>query len=262
MPVGGNRSTSAPVMQRYSNYEAAPRYSITGKWKILERNQGIPAANKYDTRELIKYTSKYGQVSNACGFGSAPRWGKNKEDGVTGGPGQYETARSTIKRSDISFGKSTRPDITGVIEKGPGPGQYEVRDKNNKNDPSMSPLTIKFAGRHGWYYENPEDAKRPGPGTYSLNFVQCEAPVGTETKIGTGLRPSMESHLGVDPRNPSVGPGHYKHLTTLGGAIIAPYNYAPRYSFTTASYRTKTRAKDDPDMILQPTQFPKGGFSG
>eukprot|EP00392_Amoebophrya_sp_AT5.2_P006611 g6623.t1 len=175
---------------------------------------------------------------------------------------QYETARSTIKRSDISFGKSTRPDITGIPRKGPGPGQYEVRDKNNKNDPTMSQLTIKFAGRHGWFYENPEDDRRPGPGKYTLNFTQTELPVGTETKIGTGLRPSMESHLGVNAKSPGVGPGQYRHLTTLGGAIVTPYDNAPRYSFTTASYRTKTRFKEDPDMILQATQFPKGGFQG
>ena len=48
----------------------------------------------------------------------------------------------------------------------------QVRDKNNKNDPTMSPLTIKFAGRHGWFYDNPENAKRPGPGRYTLNYTQ------------------------------------------------------------------------------------------
>ncbi|CAD7925457.1 unnamed protein product [Amoebophrya sp. A120] len=212
-PVGSNRSASAPVLQRFSQYEAGPRYSVTGKWKVIERNQNIPAANKYDVREMTKHTSKYGQLTYSCSFGSAKRWARNYGDNTTGGPGQYETARSTIRRSDISFGKSTRPDITGLpksIPKCPGPGQYEVRDKNNKNDPTLSTLTIKFAGRHNWFYENPEDDKRPGPGKYSLNFTQVEEPVGTETKIGTGLRPSMESHLGVNPKAPGVGPGQYK----------------------------------------------------
>jgi len=37
-----------------------------------------------------------------------------KEDSVTKGPGQYDVAKSTIRRQDISFGKSTRPEINGT----------------------------------------------------------------------------------------------------------------------------------------------------
>lgn len=60
----------------------------------------------------------------------------------------------------------------------------------------------------------------PGPGKYTLKHEQVEIPVGTETRIGTSLRPTIESHLGVNSRQPTVGPGHYKHLTTLGGAKV------------------------------------------
>jgi len=64
----------------------------------------------------------------------------------------------------------------------------------------------------------------------------------------------------VNSRAPTVGPGHYKHMTTLGGAKVTPYNSAPLYSFTTASYRTKAaKPRDDPEFILQATLFPTGG---
>jgi len=33
--------------------------------------------------------------------------------------------------------------------------------------------------------------KKPGPGQYAPNFTQTELPVGTQTQIGTGLRPSI-----------------------------------------------------------------------
>ena len=108
---------------------------------------------------------------------------------------------------------------------------------SSPGEPTLDESTCKFAGRHGWYYENREASAVPGPGKYTLKHEQVEIPVGTETRIGTSLRPTIESHLGVNSRQPTVGPGHYKHLTTLGGAKVTPYNSAPLYSFTTASYR-------------------------
>lgn len=257
-----NRSASAPVLQRFSQYGAAPKYTITGKWKVMKKNEELPAANKYDVRELVAKTSKFRGISQPCSFSQAKRWVPNKEDSVTGGPGQYNTANSTIKKQDISFGKSTRPEINGVPEKVPGPGMYEVRGRNNKNEPTLSESTCKVAGRYGWFYDNMESTRKPGPGAYTLNFSQVEMPVGTETRIGTALRPTIESHLGVNSKAPSVGPGQYKHLTTLGGAMVTPYAGVPAYSFTTASYRTKpAKQQQDVQMILQATQFPKGGFS-
>ncbi len=83
---------------------------------------------------------------------------------MTKGPGQYDTAKSTIKKSDISFGKSQRPEINGRTREGPGPGQYETRGKNIKNDPTLSEVTCRFAGRTGWFYDNPEAGRKPGPG--------------------------------------------------------------------------------------------------
>lgn len=262
MALASNRNASAPVLQRFSQYEAAPRYSVKGKWKNIGKDANIPASNKYDIRGLIDKTSKFGPLTKPCGFSQAKRWVVNREDAVTGGPGQYETARSTITKRDISFGKSQRPEINGTPEKVPGPGAYEVREKNCKGESTLSEVTSKFAGRHGWYYENPEATRKPGPGQYSLVHTQVEMPIGTETKIGTALRPGIETHLGVNSKAPTVGPGHYKHLTTLGGAKVTPYSMVPAYSFTTASYRTKgQKPKDDVEMILQPTQFPKGGFN-
>jgi len=260
MAQPSNRSASAPVMQRYSQYAAAPKYTITGKWKLLKTNENLPAANKYDVRELVQKTSKFRELSQPCSFSQAKRWIINKEDGVTGGPGQYNTANSTITKRDISFGKSQRPEINGVPEVVPGPGMYEIRDKNNRNEPTLSQTTCKVAGRYGWFYENREATRKPGPGQYTLNYTQTEMPIGTETKIGTSLRPTIESHLGVQKKGPNVGPGQYKHLTILGGAIITPYNMVPSYSFTTASNRTPKKGSDV-EMILQPTQFPQGGFS-
>lgn len=265
MSSPSNRSKSAPTLQRFSQYKAEPRYSIQGKRKTIAINENIPAANKYDVRELVQKTSKYANFTRPCSFSMASRWGSNKHDNVTGGPGQYNTANSTIKKRDISFGKSKRPDITSQLgstesKSFPGPGQYEVRGKNCKSEPTFDPRTPKVAGRHGWFYDNLEASRKPGPGAYILSHTQTELPVGTETKIGTSLRPTIESHLGVNSKAPTVGPGHYKHLTTLGGAKITPFNVPPSYSFTNASHRMKSgKPKDDPEMILQATQFPGAG---
>ena len=73
--------------------------------------------------------------------------------------------------------------------------------------------------------------------------------------VGTSLRPSIESHLGVG--NNPTGPGQYKTLSTLGGNVVCAN--APRYSFTTASNRTKKeKPRDDPPMILQAQGFGGG----
>jgi hypothetical protein len=41
-------SASAPILAKLSQYGASPKYSILGKWKVIDKNQNIPASNKYD----------------------------------------------------------------------------------------------------------------------------------------------------------------------------------------------------------------------
>jgi len=253
-----NRSDSAPNLTNFSQYRQEPKYSIRGKWKIIKHNDYIPAANKYDIRELITSTSKFRQLSRPCGFATAPRFTINKEDAVTKGPGQYDLKLSTIKKQDISFGKSQRPDITGRPKAGPGPGQYDTRGRNKCAELTLSDVTCKFAGRTGWFYDNPESTRKPGPGHYTVQHDITELKVASDMKIGTSLRPTIESHLGVNSNAPTVGPGHYKHLELLGGAKVTPYDNPPKYSFTSASVLKNTKPKDDPELILQATQFPQG----
>ena len=99
-------------------------------------------------------------------------------------------------------------------------------------------------------------------GHYKISYAAVEKPVGCDVKIGTSLRPTIESHLGVNSKDPSVGPGQYKHLTTLGGAKITPYENSSAYSFTSAATLKKDKGQDCPPFILQATQFPQGGFQG
>lgn len=255
------RNESAPVLGKFSQYGTSPKYSLLGKWKVIDKTQDIPAANKYDVREMTKYTSKYTPLSRPCSFGKASRWGvPSKADNVTKGPGQYETASSTLKNDSISFPRSTRPSMEAhlgvkVGEIRPGPGLYEVRGKNRCSEPTLSQTTCSVAGRHGWFYDNKEAARKPGAGQYTLCHNQVELPVGTHTGIGTSLRPSIESHLGVGTN--ATGPGQYKTLTTLGGNVVCAN--APKYSFTTASTRTKKdKPRDDPPLIPQVCGFGNG----
>ena len=50
-------------------------------------------------------TSKYANFTRPCSFSNAPRWGPTKGDNLTSGPGQYNTATSSLKKRDLSFGK-------------------------------------------------------------------------------------------------------------------------------------------------------------
>ena len=112
--------------------------------------------NEFCTRYIFKTLN--------TGFSKADRFSKKEYVSVTKGPGQYETAKSTLTRKDISFGKSTRPEINGKPAEGPG-AKYEVSGKNHKMDPTLSTATCNFACRVGWFYDNPEATKKPGPGT-------------------------------------------------------------------------------------------------
>ena len=114
-------------------------------------------------------TSRFRSISQPCSFTRANRFPDSVYSSVTKGPGQYDTAISTLKKDSVSFAKSLRPPIEtqiGVGADGPGPGLYEVRGINRKGDPTLDPRTCKQGGRHGWYYENREAGRKPGPGTF------------------------------------------------------------------------------------------------
>jgi len=246
-------SPNPPMLTRFSQYPSSPRYSVTGKRKIRDRTDKTPAANKYDIRELVTRTSKFGALTRSCSFSQADRFPKGQYNSVTKGPGQYDTARSTLSKRDVGFGKSTRPPINGVPQKTPGP-IYDVLDKNKRMEPTLSQTTCSVAGRHGWYYENREATKKPGVGTYEPSYSQIELPLGQDCRIGASLRPGLETQLGVV--SITDGPKYDIH-STLCGSIFT--KCPPKYSFTTASTRTGPVKKEThtPPFILQPQGFSK-----
>lgn len=243
-------------MTSMSQYGNAPKFSVTGKRKIIERTDNTPAANKYDCRQLVDKTSKFREFSTPCSFSKSERFGKKLYTSVSKGPGAYETANSTLGQRKVGFGSSTRPPINGKANNVPGP-IYEVTDKNNKMDPTLSQNVCSVAGRHGWYYENPEAKKKPGPGQYTINYSTQELSTAQDCKVGNALRPGLEKQLGVDTSMTNSGPGKYDHKSTLGGNIS--YEMAPKYSFTQASTRTAAlqKQKVTPPFVLMATQFPK-----
>lgn len=224
------------------------------KRKDADRSNEVPASNKYDIRELINKTSKYGPISRNCSFGSAPRFPpKTQLEKQSLGPGQYNTAKSTLGGQIVGVGTSSRPAINGVGNKNPGPGTY-MAGCDRKGDTSLSQTTASFGSRTGWFYDNPEAAKKPGPGKYALIHVQTE-PNDLSVKVGSSHRPPIASHLGVDIKN-VIGPGQYNLPSTLCGNLQVPAS--PAYSFTQSNERTKKKkAKFDVPLVLQVTQFGK-----
>lgn len=243
----------APKLTNMSQYPNPPKFSVTGKRKIIERNENTPAANKYDCRGLVDKTSKFAEFCTPASFSKATRFGKKDYSTPSKGPGAYETANSTLSKRDVGFGKSTRPPINGKANGVPGP-IYSVTDKNNRNEPTLDQRACTQQGRHGWYYENPEATKKPGPGNYEINYALQEKKLGFDCKFGTSLRPGLEKQLGCV--STSDGPGKYDIGSTLGGSIF--YEMSPRYSFTTDSTRTAPvkKQKVTAPFILQATQFP------
>lgn len=249
---------SAPNLNKFSKYRAGERYTILGKRKYIDYNQEMPASNKYDCRGHVERTSKYRAVSQPCGFSKANRWGMaDKNANVTAGPGMYETAKSTLLKRDVGFAKAQRPGLEAqlgirVNDVCPGPGQYEVRDKNRKLEPTLSTVTCKHLGRHNWFYDNPEAERKPGPGMYKINYGLTESIVCPGMKVGTALRPTIESHMGAG-KNASTGPGQYPVATTLCGSATTAN--APKYSFTTAGWIQAKRDDSCPDFVLQASTF-------
>jgi len=252
------KNPTAPNLNKFSKFRSGERYTILGKRKIVDFNEDMPASNKYDCRGHVERTSKFRSVSQPCGFSKANRWGvPSKADNVTAGPGMYETAKSTLLKRDVGFAKSLRPGLEASLgvrlgDKCPGPGQYEVRDKNRKLEPTLSTVTCKQLGRHGWFYDNPEDTRKPGPGNYKINYGLTESIVCPGVKVGTSLRPSIETHLGVG-KNGDTGPGQYNVADTLGGSATTAN--APKYSFTTAGWIQAKRDDSCPDFVLQASTF-------
>lgn len=154
-----SRTASAPNLNKFSQHRNGQRYTILGKRKVLscEMEEDKPAANKYDVREMVTKTSKF-RAFTTTKFSTASRWPREYES-VTAGPGMYNTNKSTLGKKDVGFAKSLRPSLEsqiGVGKNNTGPGQYEVRGKNRYGDPTLSQITCKQLGRHGWYYDNKE----------------------------------------------------------------------------------------------------------
>lgn len=61
------RSVNPPVLQRLSQYPAAARYSLQPKWRTKAKANENPPPNKYDVREKVTSTSKFGIISMPCG---------------------------------------------------------------------------------------------------------------------------------------------------------------------------------------------------
>jgi len=244
------RSQSAPILTKLSPYETSPKFSIRAKRKERERPNEVPAANKYDTRELVKTTSKYGILTRSCSFGAAPRFPRTGRSVLTLGPGQYNTT-STLGKLSVGFGSSDRPPINGYDKKNPGPGTY-VSGNTRYGETSLSHITCSVGPRVGWFYDNREAGLKPGPGTYHPIHSQIELLPQT-VGVGTSNRPSIATHLGVDVKN-VIGPGQYPIASTLCGNLQTPAS--PAYSFTQSSDRTKLKKlREDPPMVLQVTQF-------
>lgn len=245
------RSQSAPILTKLSPYECSPKFSIRTKPQSRKPDDA-PASNKYDTRELIQRTSKYGQLTRNFSFGSAPRFPSGKKNAKVLGPGQYNTATSTLEKLSVGFGSGLRPPICGRDNKNPGPGTYVALSLTRRGYSTLSDITCSVGPRLGWFYDNPEAGLKPGPGTYVPKHSQTELLPAT-VGVGTSNRPSIASHLGVDIKN-VIGPGQYAIASTLGGNLQTPAS--PAYSFTQSSDRTKIKKmKDDPPLVLQVTQF-------
>lgn len=254
---------SVPQLTKYSKYRTQPKYTFSGQLKPIEGSIGSnPPANKYDVRGLMEKTSKFSRTQSVS-FGTAGRWGKERSGQPTAAPGSYDVHRSTLSDMKVSFGTSTRPPINQSLglargPAGPGPGLYEVRGKNRRNDPTLSDRAYSQPGRHGWFYDNPEADRKPGPGQYS-GVAAAHSAMETRDPafgFGTSIRPPITEQLGVGKN--AVGPGQYPKPSTLGGNV--QMKRAPAYSFTSAGGRIPKagdsgKEKHSPPMVPSATQF-------
>ena len=106
--------------------------------KLLEGNNlDLPIR---DVREAVNPLSKFKRMSRPCSFIKDKRFKKNSQatsdTQLDLAPGMYEVHKSTLNlKASVSFGTSKRCDISRLpgsagCWKGPGPGKYEVRDRD------------------------------------------------------------------------------------------------------------------------------------
>ncbi|KAF4724857.1 hypothetical protein FOZ62_013920, partial [Perkinsus olseni] len=147
----------------------------------------------------------------------------------------------------ISFGTGGRlfpKCMERLARNAPGPGIYEVRNKNNQGSATMTEKAIAVAGRHDWYYDKDIIATRgkPGPGAYNLDLKPDEPCM----RFGTSKRPPIYR---ISSKG-QPGPGAYDVKTTLAGL---------KYSFTGSSkYGGALFTPNDGSggpQLSQPTQF-------
>jgi len=255
------RSGSAPQLTKMSGFRTQPKFTFSTRIP-QKQYDSAPASNTYDTRGMTEKTSKFSRTSS-CSFGSSKRFGKTDFNDYNTGPGSYNVNVTTLSQIKCGMGTSVRPPITESLgaargPPGPGPGRYEVRGKNRRNDPTLSDVSMSFPGRHGWFYDNREAEKKPGPGTHSGVMTGAEACKIREPAygIGTSNRPDITVHLGVGKN--AVGPGQYPLPSTLGGNMTL--QKVPSYSFTSAGGRIPKKGEEKstkpcPDMVMAGTQF-------
>ncbi|KAF4653098.1 hypothetical protein FOL47_010710, partial [Perkinsus chesapeaki] len=260
----------APLLQHMSPYKAAPKWTMKGEGcmdaqKRLDRHANkVPGPGKYDVVGKIDQTSKFRGIARPCSFGSATRFaddrskrpksapGRRDKNPIEPGPGAYSppsdfSSKPYTSQVSISFGTGGRlfpKCMEKLAQNAPGPGIYEVRNKNNRGEPTMDERAIAVAGRHDWYYDRDIIATRgkPGPGTYSLELKHDEPCM----RFGTSNRPPIYH---ISSRG-QPGPGAYDSKSTLGGL---------KYSFTGSSkYGGALFSPNDGSsgpQLTQPTQF-------
>lgn len=245
-----NNSSSAPSLLKLSQFESPAVYSFTGRWKARNYTRNVPAANKYDCRELVNATSKYPKRSNAVAFSTASRFGDDKRTKSLKslGPGQYDTHLSTLGAKTCSVGRSTRTDFTKLGSKAPGPGTYDVIGKDRRMEDTLAKNAPAVAGRHGWYYENKQAELIPGPGKYEPSYGQLEEKYVVDSKFGTSLRPDISSLSGAR-KDMVLGPGSYQP----DKSTTVCYSTSPAFSFTNSNTVGKLKKKHDPPMMAAPT---------
>lgn len=257
------RASSAPQLTKMSMFKTQPKYTFSVRIPPIESHlSSAPPPNKYDVRGLMEHTSKFSRTQR-CSFGSAKRFEAANDRGNKTGPGSYNSNSSTLSHLKCGFGTSVRPPITESLgaAKGPampGPGLYEVRGKNRRNDPTLSDSSCTHGGRHKWFYENLEAERKPGPGTYSRVSEGLKALEHRDPTFGFGssTRPAITESLGVGKN--TVGPGQYPTPSTLGGNV--QLQKVPAYSFTSSGGRIPKKGGEKskaacPDMVAAGTQF-------
>ncbi|EER03007.1 hypothetical protein Pmar_PMAR008854, partial [Perkinsus marinus ATCC 50983] len=234
---------TAPLLHHMSPYKASPKWTLKGEGCVeaqrrLDRHANkVPGPGKYDIIGRVDHTSKFRTLARSCSFGSASRFvderrpttspEKKQRSGIEPGPGAYSppsdfSGRPFTSHGNITFGTGGRmfpKCMEKMARNSPGPGIYEIRNKNRKGSATLSDRAIGVAGRHDWYYDKDIIATRgkPGPGTYDYK-VGSEEPC---MRFGTSKRPPIYH---ISSRG-HPGPGAYDLKSTLEGL---KYTFAGR----------------------------------